>query len=144
MMLTGACREEVARILEIVAKDGLPGPRDLDVALDAIGSAIDLPSDDEASGPDDADAEFEWIGGKLVSLPGWKRDDNRTHVRIEMAACEIPVEILRQWSDDECRDAEIWALSVHYLASDNDVLVPPMPPHVKRYWDKSATGEGLL
>ena len=29
-------REELARILELVAKDGLDGPRDLDVALDAI------------------------------------------------------------------------------------------------------------
>jgi hypothetical protein len=35
-MLTGDRRDEVARILEIVAKDGLPEPRDLDVALDAI------------------------------------------------------------------------------------------------------------
>ena len=33
-------REEIARILEIVAKDGLPGPRDLDVAIDAIQSAL--------------------------------------------------------------------------------------------------------
>lgn len=34
-------RDEVARILEIVAKDGLPNPRDLDVALDAIEQAIE-------------------------------------------------------------------------------------------------------
>lgn len=34
-------RDEIARVLEIVAKDGLPGPRDLDVALDAIQTAID-------------------------------------------------------------------------------------------------------
>lgn len=29
-------RDEIARIIEIVAQDGLPHPRDLDVALDAI------------------------------------------------------------------------------------------------------------
>jgi hypothetical protein len=29
-------RERVATILEIIARDGLPNPRDLDVALDAI------------------------------------------------------------------------------------------------------------
>jgi len=29
-------RDEVARILEIVASDGLDGPRDLDVAIDAL------------------------------------------------------------------------------------------------------------
>lgn len=39
LALTGARRDEVARILEIVAKDGLPGPRDLDAALDAIEQA---------------------------------------------------------------------------------------------------------
>lgn len=29
-------RDELAEILTVVARDGLPGPRDLDVALDAI------------------------------------------------------------------------------------------------------------
>ncbi len=33
-------RDEIARILTIVAKDGLPGPRDLDVALDAIECTV--------------------------------------------------------------------------------------------------------
>lgn len=39
--MTEAQREEIARILEIVARDGLPGPRDLDVALDAIEAALE-------------------------------------------------------------------------------------------------------
>lgn len=39
LLLTCNRRDEVARILEIVAKDGLPGPRDLDAALDAIEQA---------------------------------------------------------------------------------------------------------
>ncbi len=34
-------REEAAEVLETVARDGLPEPRDLDVALDAIECAID-------------------------------------------------------------------------------------------------------
>ncbi len=33
-------REEVAEVLEVIARDGLPEPRDLDVALDAIASAV--------------------------------------------------------------------------------------------------------
>lgn len=33
-------REEVAEVLEVVARDGFPEPRDLDVALDAIASAV--------------------------------------------------------------------------------------------------------
>lgn len=38
-------RDEIARILEIVAKDGLPEPRDLDVALDAIEAALSPPTE---------------------------------------------------------------------------------------------------
>jgi len=38
--LTGDTRAAIADILETIARDGLPGPRDLDVALDAIGCAI--------------------------------------------------------------------------------------------------------
>lgn len=34
-------REEIARIVETVGNDGLPGPRDLDVALDAIAAALE-------------------------------------------------------------------------------------------------------
>jgi hypothetical protein len=34
-------RDEAAEVLETVARDGLPGPRDLDVALDAIGCAVE-------------------------------------------------------------------------------------------------------
>lgn len=35
-------REELAYIVELVAKDGLPGPRDLDAALDAIVAVFKL------------------------------------------------------------------------------------------------------
>lgn len=41
-------RDEVAKILEVVARDGLPGPRDLDVALDAIEFAIVAISPEES------------------------------------------------------------------------------------------------
>jgi len=34
-------RDEAAEVLETVARDGLPGPRDLDVALDAIECAVE-------------------------------------------------------------------------------------------------------
>ncbi len=37
-------REEWARVLEIVASEGLPNPRDLDVALDAIDRALGIPA----------------------------------------------------------------------------------------------------
>lgn len=45
-MLTGERRDEIAAILATIARDGLPGPRDLDVALDAIGSCMKSTCDD--------------------------------------------------------------------------------------------------
>lgn len=41
-------RDDVASVLESVAKDGLPGPRDLDTAIDAIFSTLDLRDDGES------------------------------------------------------------------------------------------------
>ncbi len=47
MVLTGKRRAEIAKILKWAAKDGLPTPFDLDVALDAIEIAYMLvPNDD--------------------------------------------------------------------------------------------------
>ena len=43
--LTEDSRQAIADILETIAREGLPGPRDLDVALDAIESSIDLTFD---------------------------------------------------------------------------------------------------
>lgn len=38
--ITSAARDEIARILEQVAQDGLPHPRHLDSAIDAILQAV--------------------------------------------------------------------------------------------------------
>lgn len=43
--MTEEQRSEIARILETVAKDGLPSPRDLDAALDAIEEVVKLRTD---------------------------------------------------------------------------------------------------
>jgi hypothetical protein len=61
MLLTGERRDEVARILEIVAKDGLPGPRDLDAALDAIEQAFLHTSNDDNRGRDDDACERDHL-----------------------------------------------------------------------------------
>ena len=39
--LNDMLRTDIARVLVIVARDGFPGPRDLDVALDAIFSILE-------------------------------------------------------------------------------------------------------
>ena len=49
MEFTEAQRDAIAKILETVARDGLPGPRDLDVALDAIQSELATEATDDAA-----------------------------------------------------------------------------------------------
>ena len=69
-------REDIARILETIARDGLEGPRDLDVALDAISESIvgesvqridDLGVIYWFSGDEDATEAF---GGAVEVTPG--------------------------------------------------------------------------
>lgn len=40
--ISGPARDEIARILEQVAKEGLDHPRNLDAAIDAIGAALNV------------------------------------------------------------------------------------------------------
>ena len=40
--MLGRQRNEIAKVLKVVAEDGLPGPRDLDAALDHIESIMEV------------------------------------------------------------------------------------------------------
>ena len=54
-------REEMAAVLEGVAKDGMPHPRDLDVALDAIEAAVaDALAQARREGMEEAAKVAEW------------------------------------------------------------------------------------
>lgn len=63
MPFTEEQRDEIARILETVAKDGLPGPRDLDVALDAIEGTLKQ-ADDDGRDLIESDAPFFLVWNK--------------------------------------------------------------------------------
>jgi hypothetical protein len=66
-------RDEVAEILERMVADGLDGPRDLDVALDAIFCTLEL--DDDGENPARLKlAEWEQRAEQF----GWVRDDGTT------------------------------------------------------------------
>ena len=78
-MIAGTRRDEVARILEEIAKDGLGHPRNLDAAIDAIATALDgqpimkCTLKDEAfylSGDDPQDA-IESFGDGVEVEPGF-------------------------------------------------------------------------
>lgn len=59
--MTPSQREEIAKILETIARDGLPGPRDLDVALDAIEAAMPTHIGDAAEELHEAAAGKFWM-----------------------------------------------------------------------------------
>lgn len=80
--LTGELRDHIAGILETIARDGLPGPRDLDVALDAIGCAI---SDAEDASP-------------VPSMNKGIKTAGHTPVAWRVADCDEPA--LDSWSLD--------------------------------------------
>ena len=64
--------------------------------------------------------------------PGpWSRDDEATLDALSLIGIEVPVEKVRQWSDEQCRKAEDYALARHFRASDNANRVPPMPDHLR-------------
>lgn len=65
----------------------------------------------------------------------WKRD-NAVTADVLSLVCdhEVPPEVIETWTDDQVREAEMWAGAVHLRASDNDdVPIPPTPAHVAAY-----------
>lgn len=46
--LTPACREEILRILTMIVEEGLPFPRDADVAIEAIEDCITFEGEDDS------------------------------------------------------------------------------------------------
>lgn len=62
----------------------------------------------------------------------WVRHDWRTlDALLLVGGHMVTADVVATWSDEQCREAEEWAIALHYLASDNDdVVVPPMPVHV--------------
>lgn len=74
----------------------------------------------------------------------WIRDDQATYLSLCLVGGHhVPESAVRGWTDQQCMEAERWAHAVHFHASDNeDVEVPPMPPHVAR-WAGAPADQGL-
>lgn len=63
LQIGGATRDEIARILEQVAKEGMDHSRDLDAAIDAIGSAFQC---QPVTRINDGEDEPYWFNGHLT------------------------------------------------------------------------------
>jgi hypothetical protein len=58
----------------------------------------------------------------------WERDEEATYcILLLVSGHGVTPEAIAAWTDEECMQAEEWAMSLHFNASDNDVEVPPMP-----------------
>lgn len=78
--LEGDLRQHIADILEAIARDGLHGPRDLDVALDAIGCAIYDAEDATAS---------QSLPDGWVAVPK-EADEKMMRAAVSAAAARLP------------------------------------------------------
>lgn len=68
-----------------------------------------------------------WVGDRLCSACVPSPDDTYTAMLLVSDTEHITEGQVRNWSADQRADAFDWAMSVHYSASDNDVVVPPRP-----------------
>ncbi|KEZ00116.1 hypothetical protein AI27_12670 [Sphingomonas sp. BHC-A] len=87
--------------------------------------------------------------GVMTATRDWVRDDEATAMRL--LAChsiDAPMEVVSTWSDEQVKQADIWAWSSYFSASDNDdIKVPARPdfiPEAKSWADRHPiTGEPL-
>jgi len=76
--------------------------------------------------------EFVEDGGVIRIGPDWKRDNDVTFMRLLMTAAHADEAEIATWSDEQCQQADVWAIAASLNASDNDdIVVPPMPAHVR-------------
>lgn len=75
-------REEWASIIEQVARDGLPGPRDLDVALDALEDCIGLSAE-----------QFDGLANQTLAIVPSDLVDAVRDVRIALSLTSVPLKL---------------------------------------------------
>ena len=87
--------------------------------------------------------------GVMTATSDWKRDDEATSLRLRAChSVDVPMELVSTWSDDQVKQADIWAWSCALSASDHDdIQVPQKPdfiPEAKSWSDRHPiTGEPL-
>ncbi len=64
----------------------------------------------------------------MTALPAWPRNDHTTMLRLMLASVTVDEATIATWTDDQCREADVWSCSVHLSASDNDDIRVPSKP----------------
>ncbi len=92
------------------------------VKWEGVDGAAEAPASDEQAHFDITDA------GEVVALDGWESDHVAIELRLLQASVEATQETIAGWTDDQCRQADCWAIAVQFNASDHDdIQVPPKP-----------------
>ncbi|ARQ01918.1 hypothetical protein CAK95_24570 [Pseudorhodoplanes sinuspersici] len=96
-----------------------------DQTLAKIGKPIVRPYDAQFNISDD---------GIVTATAAWKRDNEATICRLLLTSVRVSDQDVFKWRDDQVREADCWALAVHFSASDNDdIKVPPKPTFLPDY-----------
>lgn len=71
--------------------------------------------------------------------PEWQRDDEATYCTLLLiGGHNVSPDAIASWSDEQCQQAEQWAMAIHLQASDNvDVEVPRTPDCVRPFLVRS-------
>lgn len=84
----------------------------------------------------DREAEFDLVDAgddmvRFVTLPAYCRNNESIFLRLMMTSADVDEATVAGWNDDQAKEADLWAVSVHCSASDHDdVLVPATPSFV--------------
>lgn len=83
---------------------------------------------------DDASPEYSgpgWFG--IDQAPVWQRNDEATyHTLLLVSGHAVTPDVIASWSDEQCQQAEQWAMAIHLQASDNDGVEVPRTPECVR------------
>ncbi|HEX7874153.1 MAG TPA: helix-turn-helix domain-containing protein [Sphingobium sp.] len=67
--------------------------------------------------------------GVMRPLPSWIRDNEATQLRLMLEATNVTtLEEIATWTDDQVKEADCWAWSVHLSAADHDDIQVPARP----------------
>lgn len=83
----------------------------------------------------------QMAGDGAQQLPqdtAWYRDEEKTYcILLLVGGHKVTPDVVASWSDEQCKQAEEWALCTHVHASDNDdVEVPRVPVCVVPFMER--------
>lgn len=80
-------------------------------------------------GDQDEDHYFEITDdGQVMALPSWQREDFILRARLESVSIIVCEDTVLDWTDEQCKMADCWAIATSFSASDNKGIQVPEKP----------------